>query len=587
MVERIAVAQETLRQPDFDPAGKLLLRLSEDMDSWDSADRDAFFPALLSVMVIARGGAGARMGRAALLKQAGLLSRNVRRECDQMLAEIPSDAVPPPAKGPSPITVYDICAREVIWSEEYEEEELEEDYSPVQEPVRRTAAPGRNDPCWCNSGKKYKKCHLESDERSRQGPREEVRPRPGSNEFAGLRKRLGDFLGEVVPEREMRRALTEFLGPEHEGEEHDSTVLLMDWLLHDWVPPVLGRTVMQEFLVRRGARLTEREREMLQAWSRSFVGFYEVQKLTEGVGITLKDLIFGETFFVHDVSMSTVLAPWDGLLARVVPGERGTELAGVGLTVPRHSIEPLRSWMEEDRAETGLSWREYLKGNWGRVRRQAAEIADRWLQSLQLTNTDGEELLFSKSVYGMTDEAAVVEALRSCPGLQKESGAKQTDENFVWLNQKKTLMANIRIGGGELVLECNSRERVERGKLLLLSVAGDLLRHLRDEFTTQKELKARAAVAPRGVPKRGGEIPKEVRDQVMTRYMEQHYAGWPDIELPALDGKTPREAVRTAKGRAQVIAVLKDFENGEDRKRKAGEPFYDVGRLRTELGLDS
>jgi hypothetical protein len=27
------------------------------------------------------------------------------------------------------------------------------------------AKPGRNDPCWCGSGKKYKKCHLESDER--------------------------------------------------------------------------------------------------------------------------------------------------------------------------------------------------------------------------------------------------------------------------------------------------------------------------------------------------------------------------------------------------------------------------------------
>ncbi len=24
---------------------------------------------------------------------------------------------------------------------------------------------GRNDPCWCGSGKKYKKCHMESDQR--------------------------------------------------------------------------------------------------------------------------------------------------------------------------------------------------------------------------------------------------------------------------------------------------------------------------------------------------------------------------------------------------------------------------------------
>ncbi len=27
--------------------------------------------------------------------------------------------------------------------------------------------PGRNDPCWCNSGKKYKHCHLESDQKRR------------------------------------------------------------------------------------------------------------------------------------------------------------------------------------------------------------------------------------------------------------------------------------------------------------------------------------------------------------------------------------------------------------------------------------
>ena len=26
-------------------------------------------------------------------------------------------------------------------------------------------SPGRNDECWCGSGRKYKKCHLDSDER--------------------------------------------------------------------------------------------------------------------------------------------------------------------------------------------------------------------------------------------------------------------------------------------------------------------------------------------------------------------------------------------------------------------------------------
>jgi len=30
-------------------------------------------------------------------------------------------------------------------------------------PARREDRPGRNDPCWCGSGKKYKKCHLSED----------------------------------------------------------------------------------------------------------------------------------------------------------------------------------------------------------------------------------------------------------------------------------------------------------------------------------------------------------------------------------------------------------------------------------------
>ena len=32
-------------------------------------------------------------------------------------------------------------------------------------PVRVEKKPGRNEPCWCGSGKKYKKCHLGADEK--------------------------------------------------------------------------------------------------------------------------------------------------------------------------------------------------------------------------------------------------------------------------------------------------------------------------------------------------------------------------------------------------------------------------------------
>ncbi len=41
---------------------------------------------------------------------------------------------------------------------------------PPVEPIRYTQSrPGRNDPCWCGSGKKYKKCHLREDEATPRG----------------------------------------------------------------------------------------------------------------------------------------------------------------------------------------------------------------------------------------------------------------------------------------------------------------------------------------------------------------------------------------------------------------------------------
>jgi uncharacterized protein len=45
-----------------------------------------------------------------------------------------------------------------IWAV-YDLRELWQSIGPRVETVRKAETPGRNDPCWCGSGKKYKKCH--------------------------------------------------------------------------------------------------------------------------------------------------------------------------------------------------------------------------------------------------------------------------------------------------------------------------------------------------------------------------------------------------------------------------------------------
>ncbi|MFC1669105.1 methionyl aminopeptidase [Spirochaetota bacterium] len=51
----------------------------------------------------------------------------------------------------------------------------------------------RNDPCWCGSGKKYKKCHLESDLKAGKIPGKAIQPAPGvviktEEQIEGIRK---------------------------------------------------------------------------------------------------------------------------------------------------------------------------------------------------------------------------------------------------------------------------------------------------------------------------------------------------------------------------------------------------------------
>jgi len=55
----------------------------------------------------------------------------------------------------------------------------------------------------------------------------------------------------------------------------------------------------------------------------------------------------------------------------------------------------------------------------------------------------------------------------------------------------------------------------------------------------------------------------------MRAYKSHHYEEWADHPLPALHGKTPREAMGTAAGRAAVDVLLKDFENHESTTRTA------------------
>jgi hypothetical protein len=90
-------------------------------------------------------------------------------------------------------------------------------------------------------------------------------------------------------------------------------------------------------------------------------------------------------------------------------------------------------------------------------------------------------------------------------------------------------------------------------------------------------------------PKDGSRTPTAIpsfspRITSRSRPRRRHYADWLDHPLPALAGKTPREAARTAQGRSAVDVLLKDMENHEQRSTR--DAAFDFSTQRRELGLD-
>jgi SEC-C motif len=78
------------------------------------------------------------------------------------------------------LTIEEICSERILMDDDEDDEDedggegeidfaddddFEESSGPFIVPVK----PGRNDPCWCGSGNKYKKCHLAADEAAERG----------------------------------------------------------------------------------------------------------------------------------------------------------------------------------------------------------------------------------------------------------------------------------------------------------------------------------------------------------------------------------------------------------------------------------
>jgi hypothetical protein len=449
---------------------------------------------------------------------------------------------------------------------------------------------GRNDPCPCGSGRKFKKCCLTA----------AVVPGYTSGDRASALARLDHFVDRVM-DAEDDLGFEEFWGehmdweaelaPTHRPQSQDVYDL---WFAFDRELDG-GRLVVDLFLDRH-PDLSTGEHLFLKALRDSSMHLWEVLDLSPGVSVTLRDVVERTEVTVHERIGSRTLQRHEWLAARVVPGRSSgqPEIEAGLLHIPRlirdavlAQLSSRRDAFRRDHPEAPLDG--FYKG-------LPPFFHDAWVTALldppvpELRNTDGEEMVTSRITFDVLDVEALGQSLEGQAALEREgslwhwSGTNARGETIS--------LGLLTLEGKSLVLETNSVERAGRGRALLESLASGALRH---RATSHENMRRRLRDAVRARARAGADeapppppdaLPPEVNEALMLDHLARHYRGWLDESIPALDGRTPRQAARDDRLRPRLVDLIHGLEGMYESALRSGEPAYDPSWMWRELGLD-
>lgn len=366
--------------------------------------------------------------------------------------------------------------------------------------------------------------------------------------------------------------------------------------------------IVDLYLKRRGWKETGLNRAYFAALRDAPVSLYEVSDVQPGTSMVLRDLLSDAApVTVKEKSATRTLKQWDRIAVRVVPERDHHVISGALLPFRAEAVDFLFAGLRD---ALKLKKRDALRLTHDQLLGCAPIFTTAWLfieidraltpDQPQFTNSDGDDVLFHDLRYpfatGVTQKA-VAERLDRVKGFLSEG-----PKFWNWLATRKgrggkagggimldtqmegaTVLGSLELTGKTLLVTVNSAERAAKVQTLIGAAAGDLLRA---PLTTIRTVEQMRADQRRDKPSEAAdEIPPEIARQLMRDHLDKHYRETLDAPIPALGGKSPRHAVRTAAGREKVIDWLKMLEN-----RSAGHGVgpiaeYDFGWMWVELGL--
>jgi hypothetical protein len=445
---------------------------------------------------------------------------------------------------------------------------------------------GRNDPCPCGSGRKFKKCCL-----SKTGA---VMPSYHPAERSSAMAKLMRFAARSKFKEIHQAALALFWGdwlweePDHQLKKVMSSepveIAYNSWFAFDFDCGG-GRRMLEIFLDSEGTQLSSGELNYLQGMRGSHLRLYEILGVKPDQGFEVRDLWDDRRFYVRERAATRQIVAWDLAVARMgASGNGETVFETLPYVFPAaHKEDLLRGLRKAHRLFTheypGKSLTEFFKT-------MAPIFHKLWLEHValpprpKLITGDGEPFIFAKVIFDLLDREAAIQSLAG-----RDDIVDHGDGSYVWLEPAGLFQRSVgtmRFEEKRVVFETTSQKRAEKARDELPSLFGDAIRFRAISYEDVEQALKRP---PQTVKPNEPDIPIEEQRKILGEYYENHYRKWLDEPVPALGNRTPRHAAKLKTVRPKLIALLKDFESHSERQRRSGEIAYDFRWMWEELGL--
>jgi hypothetical protein len=485
---------------------------------------------------------------------------------------------------------------------------------------------GRNDPCPCGSGKKFKKCclnRLESKKEIQGAVNQKAAKVPGDS----LREKIRIFMEKGNFKSSFQSAISLYWNTTEEGldppeamEDEDISGII-EWFVHDYILPDYGKPLIAVFFD-HSPKLTKDELQILKDWQLTNISVFQILKVEKGSGMQVDDIFTGEEFFIHDVSISKVAKRWELLIARKVWVLNEWQLSAVGRILPPQDKDEIYDFImaryrdyQKDNSDIDIDDFLHLKGYL--LNNYVLTKTVRPREAPTMITSDGEEIIICEAIYDVLDFKKVVKKLLKIPDYQmttqmeNEKGQPQ-QYGFNWLEKGKSsvsserndresgiiyqsfytdgpghksyrVLGNIEIFPDRLKLTVFGKRRSKAGKNLLNK---HLKRSIKHRIDSLQSLDAKLSEGNVKSKETKEELDPDLKKNLLMDMYDNHYKNWLDSKIPALDYATPRQASKTKEGRKKLEDLLRVVEYTVENQKQSGQIDYDISWIRKDLGMN-